>query len=318
MSCQDLEQTLLSYVYDELSAGERAAYDAHLAGCPDCRSALEESRRLHQVLGQRPALEPTPEMIVRCRQALDEALDREQLGWRGLVGNWMPVLAGFRLSTQGAIAALTFVIFGFGLGWTLRPRAKVPAPEGRPIPSVSQGNVNFGTDRFSDISQVAPDPKTGDVRITLNAERRVTLEGSLDDPQIQQLLVGAVKGYENAGIRRDTLDVLRARSDNPSVRAALLYVMRHDANPGVRLEALNTAQGMEWRPDLQGALIEAVEREKNPGVRFAAIDTLADHVAKVKDKSLLETLERLASNDPDKYVRMKSAVAVHQLVGDMP
>src|SRR5207245_2301513 len=154
MSCQDLDQTLLPYLYDELSAGERAAYDAHLASCSDCRSALEESRRLHQVLGQRPALEPTPEMIVRCRQALDEA----------------------------------------------------------------------------------PDPKTGDVRITLNAERRVTLEGSLDDPQIQQLLVGAVKGYENAGIRRDTLDVLRARSDNPSVRAALLYVMRHDANPGVRLE----------------------------------------------------------------------------------
>ena len=181
MSCQDLDQTLLPYLYDELSPEARAAYDAHLASCPDCRSALEESRRLHQVLGQRPALEPTPELVVRCRQALDEALDREQLGWRGLVGNWMPVLAGFRLSTQGAIAALTFVIFGFGLGWTLRPRAKVPAPEGRPIPSVSQGNVNFGTDRFSDISQVAPDPKTGDVRITLKAERRVTLEGSLDD-----------------------------------------------------------------------------------------------------------------------------------------
>ena len=70
MSCQDLDQTLLPYLYDELSAGERAAYDAHLASCPDCRSALEESRRLHQVLGQRPTLEPTPEMIVHCRQAL--------------------------------------------------------------------------------------------------------------------------------------------------------------------------------------------------------------------------------------------------------
>ena len=318
MSCQDLEQTLLSYVYDELSAGERGAYDAHLAGCPDCRSALEESRRLHQVLGRRPTLDPTPEMIVRCRQALDEALDREQLGWRGLFRNWMPVVAGFRLSTQWAAAALTFVIFGFGLGWTLRPRAKVPTPEGSPMSAVSQPNEDLGNSRISDISQVTPDPTTGDVRITLNAERRVTLEGSLDDPRIQQLLVGAMKGYENAGIRRDTLDVLRARSDNPSVREALLYVMRHDANAGVRLEALNTAQGMEWRPELQGALIEAVEREKNPGVRFAAIDTLADHVAKVKDKSLLETLERLASNDPDKYVRMKSAVAVHQLVGDMP
>src|SRR5437870_12539603 len=108
MSCEELEQTLLTYLYDELPADERAAYDCHLASYPDCRSALEESRRLHQVLGQRPALEPTTELVVRCRQALDEALDREQLGWMGLFLNWVRVVAVSRLPTQGFIAALTF------------------------------------------------------------------------------------------------------------------------------------------------------------------------------------------------------------------
>jgi len=318
MSCKEVEATLLSYLYDELSREERAVYDAHLAACADCRRALEDSRRLHQVLGVRSAPEPTPELIVRCRQALDEALDREQLGWRGLIRNLVPVLSGLHPSAQGAVAVLTLVLFGFGLGWTLRPRSEPLPRESKPAPPVALASADLGNERISDISQVSPDPKTGDVRITLNAERRVTLEGSLDNPRIQQLLVGTVKGYENAGIRRDSLDVLSTRSGDPAVREALLYVMRHDPNVGVRLEAVSTVRGMEWGADVEQALLEAAEREKNSGVRFAAINTLADHVVKVRDKGLLPKLEGLASMDPDRYVRMKCAVAVHELAGDSP
>ena len=36
----------------------------------------------------------------------------------------------------------------------------------------------------------------------MDAERRMTLEGSLDNPQIQRVLVYAVKSYDNPGIRR--------------------------------------------------------------------------------------------------------------------
>ena len=110
---------------------------AHLAACADCRRALEDSRRLHQVLGVRSAPEPTPELIVRCRQALDEALDREQLGWRGLIRNLVPVLSGLHPSAQGAVAVLTLVLFGFGLGWTLRPRSEPLPRESKPAPPVA-------------------------------------------------------------------------------------------------------------------------------------------------------------------------------------
>src|SRR5579863_2723278 len=75
MSCKDLEQALPFYLYDELPADERAAYEKHLESCPACRQTLEDSRRLHEVLAHRPRIEPTPELVVHCRQALDEALE---------------------------------------------------------------------------------------------------------------------------------------------------------------------------------------------------------------------------------------------------
>ncbi|HEY6924053.1 MAG TPA: HEAT repeat domain-containing protein [Steroidobacteraceae bacterium] len=317
MNCNDLEQALPFYLYDELSGDERAAYEKHLESCQLCRQALEDFRRLHEVLARRPRVEPTPELVVHCRQALDQALDREQLGWRALLRS-LPALASLRFAGSGGLAMLTLVLFGFGLGWTLRPHTAALLNATKNAPSLEKSDL--GTPELghiSDISQVAPDPKTGEVRITVNAERRVTLEGSLDDPRIRELLVGAVKSYDNAGIRRDTLDILKQRSDNPAVREALLHAMRNDPNAGLRLEALKAVDGMEGE-DLHQALLDVVEHEKNPGVRFAAVDALANHVTKEKDNTMLPALEELARNDPESYVRMRCASTVHALLGDAP
>ena len=311
MNCKELEQTLPLYLYDELPAEARAAFEKHLEACPACQGAIEDSRRLNQLLAQRSAPEPTPELVVRCRQALDDALDREQLGWRGFFRG-LPALSP---RYSGASAVLGILLLGFGLGWTLRPHAPrlVPTESGTTGSMDAAGSGDLG--HISDISQVAPDPKTGEVRITVNSERRVTLEGSLDDPHIRELLVGAVKSYDNAGIRRDTLDVLKTRRDNPVVREALLHAMRFDPNAGLRLEALKAVQGLDGH-DLDQPLLDLVEHEENPGVRFAAVDSLTDHVVREKDTSLLPALERLAREDSDRYVRIRCASAVQQLAGD--
>src|SRR5579863_2723277 len=251
------------------------------------------------------------------RNSSSTAGRRSTKRWRALLRS-LPHLFSFRLAGSGALAMLTLVLFGFGLGWTLRPRSSALLDGGKVAPSLEKSDL--GTPELghiSDISQVAPDPKTGEVRITVNAERRVTLEGSLDDPRIRELLVGAVKSYDNAGIRRDTLDILKQRSDNPAVREALLHAMRNDPNAGLRLEALKAVAGMEGQ-ELHQALLDVVEHEKNPGVRFAAVDALADHVVRDKDNAMLPALEELARNDPEGYVRMRSASAVHALLGDAP
>jgi hypothetical protein len=244
--------------------------------------------------------------------ALDEALERQQHGWRALWHNGLPML---RVQPASGFAmGLTLVLLGFGIGWGLRPHAGRLTSGGVVVNNADVASPDLENMRISDISRIAPDPQTGGVKITMDAERRVTLEGSLDDPKIQQVLVYAVKSYDNPGIRRDTLDALRSHADNPNIRQALLYAMRHDPNAGVRLEVLEAVCNLKSSEDVQAALLEALEHDTNAGVRVAAVDALIDHADKEGcDEPTAQALEHLASTDTNPYVRLKCANAVMKL-----
>jgi hypothetical protein len=313
MNCNEFSENLPLLLYDELPLGERATCEAHLAGCSNCQSLLEESRRMQALLSKRTSSEPAPDLLVRCRLALDEALDREQMSWGSALREWLPRLGLVR--PAGALAALTLVVLGFGLGWTLRPRTGVLLPGERDASPVS--TMGLGDARISGISQVSPDPKTGGVRITLDAERRMTLEGSLDDDNVRKVLVYALKSYDNPGIRVDTLQALRTSGNNPSVQPELLNALRNDPNLGVRLEALKAVRRMNWNSEVRQALLDVVHQPKaNQGLRGAVVDELVKHAVKDKDVVALSALEQLAANDPNDYVRVKSLRALVALGAD--
>ena len=151
------------------------------------------------------------------------------------------------------------------------------------------------------------------MRISVDADHHMTFEGSLDDPRIRQLLVNAVKDYDNPGIRHDSLDVLRSNSEQPSVRGAFLYAMQNDPDVGIRLDALQAAQEFAWTPEVRQAFLNTLEKDKNPGVRVAAVDALTEHA----NSSILPALERLATSDPNRYVRLKSLSALRKLNGGL-
>jgi len=314
MNCEDFNENLPLLMYDELRVADRAACEAHLAACSNCQGLLEGSRRLRGLLNERTSREPAPDLLVRCRQALDEALDREQMGWGAALREWLPRLGIVR--PAGALAALTLVVLGFGLGWTLRPRRGVLVPD-REKDLSQASTMGLGDARISGISQVLPDPKTGGVRITLNAERRMTLEGSLDDDNVRKVLVYALNSYDNPGIRVDTLEALRGSSNNPSVQPELLHTLTNDPNLGVRLEALKAVRRMNWNPEVRQALLDVVHQAKaNQGLRGAVVDELVKHAVKDKDVVALSALEQLAANDPNDYVRVKSLRALVALGAD--
>lgn len=312
MTCKDFEQSLALYIYGELPGAEHTDFEAHLASCDHCRAAVEQSKRLEELLAERNLPQPTPDLLVMCRQKLEDAIDREQLGWRALVRNWLPPAAAAHPAR--AMTALTLVAFGFSLGWILRPR--VGALSSQPVTNIAPAQMtggDLGGARINSISQVAPDPETGQVRITLNAERRVTMEGSLDDPRIRQVLVYAVKSYGNPGIRLDTLNALRQGSNDPTVLGALVYALRHDPNAGVRLEALRALRKTPWDEGVQQALAAAAQADANLGVRDEAINGLVERALSAQDESLVPTLRQLAAADSDRYVRIKSLTALRQM-----
>ncbi len=316
MKCNELERSLALYPYDELSAEERRACDEHLAACPACRAKLEESARMRELLKERPLPEPTSEMLTQCRMMLEESLDRQlaQTTWRSIFRDFRASLRAVSPAQAGVAAAI--LLCGFSLGWQMRPRFAAQTPATPAVKGASLApftGSDLGDMRINAITQVSPSPSAdGQIRITVDAERRVTLEGSLDDPHIRQVLVDAVKSYANPGIRRESLDALQAGSNDPSVREALLYTIEHDPNAGMRLKAIQTVREIPWSPQLRQALLSALKPGNNPGVRVAALKVLVDHA----DASSLPVLERMAANDPDRYVRLQCLNAVRRLQGD--
>ncbi len=67
LSCQELVELVTDYLEDALTSGERARFEAHLAGCKGCTNYLQQMRATIRVLGQltEEAIEP---------QARDELL----------------------------------------------------------------------------------------------------------------------------------------------------------------------------------------------------------------------------------------------------
>jgi Putative zinc-finger/HEAT repeats len=323
MSCKEFEDSLTLSPYDEMPPEARAELDSHLKTCANCRARLEQMHRLHKLLSERPSSEPSPQFLAECRRALDEALDREltSVSWKKLGAELWSGLT--TLPMTRASWALAVLLFGIGLGWSLRPLiSKMTTSAGSPPQSEGAANQasamspDLSNMRINAITQVSPAPgadSTGQVRITVDAERRMTLQGSLDDPHIRQVLEDALKSYSNPGIRRDSLAALQEGAvRHPSVRDALLYALQNDPNPGVRLEALKTVRKLEWSPGVQQALLKALTPANNPGVRVAALDVLVEHA----DKSTLPILEHLAADDSIPYVRMKSLRAVRLIEGE--
>jgi len=307
MKCQDIEQLGALYLWDELAPSQRAELEAHVATCDACRNALEKLQSFDRIIEASRESGPEPDLLARCRMSLDEALDREQLGWRALLRAWFWSASPIAATRTAALSAL--LILAFGLGWTLRPRWSTE----KPTSSAKQASTfDLNNYRVRGISQVAQDPQSGGVRITLDAERRMTLEGSLDDPHIRDVLVNVVKSYDNPGIRRETLDVLRANPEEPEIREALMHAL-YDRNPGVRLAALSTVNHMECGADTHRELLKVAETDPNNGVRTAAIDALVEHLEKEgPDEEVTDGLEKLSASDADAAVRLRCLAALRK------
>jgi HEAT repeat protein len=140
----------------------------------------------------------------------------------------------------------------------------------------------------------------------------------------------------DTGVRLDCLEALRARNADLDVRRALLFAARKDQNSAVRMKALESLRDAVADQAVRETLIDALEHDANPGVRVEAVNLLvrslepgapdaSDNAAPALapegpegplDPSLehvVRTLEDLERNDPNRYVRLRSAAALRQI-----
>jgi hypothetical protein len=250
-----------------------------------------------------PVTEPSPNFLTASRMRLQESLESAEQS-RGL-GRFTFDVAGWfhQLKLNPALVAM-LLVFGFvgGAITTFITRRDTNQPV------IGGQQQQAGVLPIANIKGITQDPNTNKVQIQYDTLTPAQAEGSVDDPNIQRLLLYASRARDNSGVRMDSVDVLTKSGDNDRIREALIFSLRYDKNPGVRLKALEGLKNyVKQDRRVRDVMLEALVRDDNPGVRAAAIQSLQPVMA---DTSVRATLQDLADRDSSKYIRFASQRAL--------
>src|SRR5580700_684701 len=83
MSCEKIENRILSYIDGRLKESERQDVEKHLAACSTCQLRVEEFRAVSGLLDELPVIEPSPAFDARVH-ALVAAEPVKQSWWAWL------------------------------------------------------------------------------------------------------------------------------------------------------------------------------------------------------------------------------------------
>jgi hypothetical protein len=305
MNCEWIKENSVLYAYDELPDDQRHEFERHVATCSRCEQEIENVRAfLGAMKTGAPVTEPSPNFLTASRMRLQESLEHAEQS-RGL-GRFTFDVAGWfhQLKLNPALVAM-LLIFGFvgGSVTTFMTR------RGDKPPIIDGGTQQAGViPSIANIKGISQDPNTNKVQIQYDTLVPAQAEGSVDDPNIQRLLLYASRARDNSGVRMDSVDVLTKNGDNDRIREALIFSLRYDKNPGVRLKALEGLKNyVKTDRRVRDVMLEALVRDDNSGVRVAAIQTLQPVMA---DTSVRATLQDLADRDSNKYIRYESQRAL--------
>jgi hypothetical protein len=308
MNCDWIKENAPLYAYGELPDDQRHEFERHVSSCAGCQKEVENVRAfLGMMRTGSPVIEPSANLLTSSRMRLQEALEHAEQS-RGL-SRWIFDVHGWlhQLKLSPALAAVLLMV-GFAGGAVATFTTTKTGTPGTGAPTQSSLGGSTDVMPIAAIKGITQDPGTNKVQISYDQLVPAKAEGSIDDPQIQRLLLVASRNNMNSGVRMDSVDVLTRSPDNDRVREALIFALRYDKNPGVRLKALEGLKDYVKKDRrVRDVMLEALVRDENSGVRVEAIKSLEPVMA---DTSVRATLQELADRDKNKYIRYESQRAL--------
>jgi hypothetical protein len=310
MKCEWVRENIVLHVYGELADDARHELEQHVARCADCALELKAEQNFHALLAQDRAEDPTPNLLASSRMQLQEALETAQQGSILSRLPFDPVSWLRQVRFSPALASVILILgFAGGVGTTY----KLYGPHGGNTigPIANNSPTTPAEASLAAIDSITPVPGTDQVSIKYNTVSTQEKQGSLNDQQIQQLLLFAARNNYNSGVRVDSVDLLAQRSSDLQVREALIYALQNDTNPGVRLKSLD-ALGNYVKSDtnVRDSVLRALVNDSNSGVRIEALRLIEPVKA---DGSVRGVLMALAAKDTSTYIKSQARTMLAQL-----
>ncbi len=295
MTCEEARKNLPLFLYGELSFDEEEQVEIHVDECAACQVALTREKAMFAALDAAEMVPPT-ELLEESRAELRRRLQtmRGDAPMRA-PGMWDKFREGFTVRFHFApglaqvAGAAAMLVLGF-----LTARV---APNSFLGNFHAAGMLDPATSRVRYVEPLS----SGRVQIVLDETRQRVLSGNVDDQNIQRLLLTAAKDQSDAGLRVESVDLLKNNSQSAEIRTALVYALEHDPNAGVRLKALDGLKQFAEDPDTRQALTQVLLADDNPGVRTQVIDLLVQR----HTQSMVGVLQELMEKEDNGYIRMR-------------
>jgi hypothetical protein len=315
MKCEKAQENIVLATYGELPDDQAAWLEQHLADCAACHEQLTTLLAMHERLGLLPVEDPSPNLLAQSRMRLDEELDT--IPPHGFITRLRSNLFGWLGHMQSAPALMTLLVGTGFLAGNFTYRYQVAHEPKMPTP-VILGGANNGT--IANVSGIVQTPNTEIVQVNYNRLVPETVQGSLHDPQILQLLTLGVRAGQTNQVRQDSVAYLAneclaghacvGEPDGSGVRNALLVTLRFDKNPAVRLKALEGLKPYVSQDErVRDAVAEALMHDTSAPVRTKAIDMLQPVQS---DSSVRQVFRTVSTTDENPYIR---TVSTHALEG---
>lgn len=302
MTCDSVSKLIPLYFYGELTPDEEERLEDHLHECAPCTQALSQQRSLAAALDQRQ--QDVPMLLLEdCRMDLMAAIQGgAPRAEKSSKGPWTLFLEAMGATFTGLhrlqrpVGAFALIALGF-----LASRFTASNPSTSVAPGTSPDEV------FATVRSVRPD-NAGRVQIAFDETRRRTVSGSMEDQNIQRLLLAAAH-EENPAVRVESMGLLKTRAGSGEVRDELLNALVHDVNVGVRLEALKGLKPLLADPAVRKTLMQVMRSDENPAVRTQAVDLLVTQ----PDDSMVGAMQDMVQKEDNNYIRLKLQKALKDM-----
>jgi hypothetical protein len=307
MNCDSVSKFIPLYYYGELTPEEEERLEAHTHECAPCTRVMEQQRALAATLDKRHV--PLPPLLLEdCRADLMAAIQggapRVEIPatkgpWRLFLDALAASFAGMGRLRQpiGALALIAIGFFAARLSNTTQPSG----------PSALNSLTSPTDDVYSTVRSVQPD-STGGVSIALDETHRKVVKGSMNDTNIQRLLLAAAH-EDNPAVRVESVDLLKSQAGSTEVRDALINALSQDSNPGVRLKAIEGLRPLAADQEVRKTLRHVLLADDNVAVRMQVIDLLVAH----RDDNMVGVMQGLVQRENNNSVRLKLEKALRDM-----
>jgi hypothetical protein len=323
MACNETHTMIVLAVYGELADDRLHQLQQHLHGCAACSEELEQLLAVKTLAAALPVNEPDANLVARSRMRLEEALDRlPPKRWYDRAAEWLT------RSTAGMaaapLAASLLLLTGIGSGilagyhLAIRHVANAAMREEGVTPKPNEGESKS----VANVAQIVEEPHSRLIDVSYSTVEPRHAQGTLDDPEIRDLLLFASQRAPSPEVRDRSIALLAAEcsngrdcsgaeSEGSSLRDALMIALRYDGSVEVRrkaLEGLKPYVGQDVQ--VRDALLESLLNDPDARIRSEAIAMLTPVDA---DTSVRQVLSTVAQRDDDSQVRNASKLMLERV-----